>query len=78
MGEVGHELLVLLLQLCNLGEEILGFTSPDVFDQLQFLEEEQILSVHRGKVVPSLKDSCSEWTEGTWCGPSADMGQVCS
>lgn len=37
VGEVGHELLVLLLQLGDLGKEVLRFPSPHVLHQLQLL-----------------------------------------
>lgn len=35
--EVGHQLLILLLQLGNLGQEVLCFTPPHVLHQLQLL-----------------------------------------
>lgn len=36
-GHVGEEAFVLLLQLSDLSEEVLSFSSPDVFHQLQLL-----------------------------------------
>lgn len=36
-GHVGEEAFVLLLQLCDLGEQVLSFSSPDVLHQLQLL-----------------------------------------
>ena len=38
VGEVGHELLVLLLQLGDLRKEVLCFPSPHVLHQLQLLQ----------------------------------------
>lgn len=37
VGEVGHELFVLLLQLGDLGKEVLSFPSPHILHQLQLL-----------------------------------------
>ena len=36
-GQVGEEAFVLLLQLSDLGEQVLGFSSPHVLHQLQLL-----------------------------------------
>ena len=38
VGEVGHELLVLLLQLSDLRKEVLCFPSPHILHQLQLLQ----------------------------------------
>ena len=40
VGEVGHELLVLLLQLSNLRKEVLCFPSPHILHQLQLLQRQ--------------------------------------